>query len=173
MEFSTELKKIKDEKKRETVRSVIVEILPIMRKYPASTTGRWHPIDENGPGGLILHSKRVAFLCVEACREFGWDNTICDEIIIAAIFHDIGRMKELPGYVGYCGHGAISSKYLHKKVFPRSFALADELMRCHMARWDPKSDTMFEDHHFIFAFCDYIASRPWARIPTLDECNVE
>jgi len=62
---------------------------------PASSTGRYHPIDELSWDGTILHTKKVVTTAYELCRGLGCEHHR-DEIISACIIHDLlkqGREK--------------------------------------------------------------------------------
>ena len=57
---------------------------------PASSTGKFHPIDELGADGTILHTKKVLTVAYQLCR-----GLVCeshrDEIIAACLIHDLRK----------------------------------------------------------------------------------
>lgn len=55
---------------------------------PASTSGKYHPIDELGADGTILHTKKVATVAFDLCRGLACEDHR-DEIISACIIHDL------------------------------------------------------------------------------------
>lgn len=55
---------------------------------PASTSGKYHPLDELGADGTILHTKKVVTLAYELCRGLACEQNR-DEIISACIIHDL------------------------------------------------------------------------------------
>jgi hypothetical protein len=55
---------------------------------PASSTGKYHPLDELSWDGTILHTKKVVTTAYELCRGLGCENHR-DEIISACILHDL------------------------------------------------------------------------------------
>ena len=55
---------------------------------PASSTGKYHPINELGPDGTIIHTKKVVTLAYELCRGLGCEDRR-DEIICACVVHDL------------------------------------------------------------------------------------
>jgi hypothetical protein len=57
---------------------------------PASSTGKFHPIDELGPDGTILHTKKVFTVAYQLCRGLECENNR-DEILSACIIHDLRK----------------------------------------------------------------------------------
>ena len=57
---------------------------------PASSSGKYHPIQELGPDGTILHTKKVFTLAYELCRGLGCENER-DAILSACIIHDLRK----------------------------------------------------------------------------------
>jgi hypothetical protein len=57
---------------------------------PASSSGKYHPINELGPDGTILHTKKVFTVAYEFCRGLGCENHR-DEILSACIIHDLRK----------------------------------------------------------------------------------
>jgi hypothetical protein len=55
---------------------------------PASASGRFHPLDTLGEGGLVLHTKRVVYLATEIAKIFKIDEAKLDVLRAAAILHD-------------------------------------------------------------------------------------
>lgn len=89
-QFDTELSYIKNGYFKNIVIELLRHFEPLIKDTPASIHG-YHPDGEELPGGLILHCRRVAWVCVEICREFNMNGLTRDAMIGAAIFHDIGR----------------------------------------------------------------------------------
>lgn len=55
---------------------------------PASTTGKYHPIDELGADGTILHTKKVVTVAYILCRGLDCEK-YRDQILSACIIHDL------------------------------------------------------------------------------------
>src|SRR6056297_3048345 len=55
---------------------------------PASTSGKYHPIDELGADGTILHTKKVVTVAYILCRGLDCEQ-YRNEIISACIIHDL------------------------------------------------------------------------------------
>lgn len=57
---------------------------------PASSTGRYHPLDELSWDGTILHTRKVVTAAYEICRGLGCEHHR-DEILSACIIHDLRK----------------------------------------------------------------------------------
>ena len=57
---------------------------------PASSTGKYHPIDEIGWDGTIIHTKRVVTVAYDLCRGLNCEEDR-DSIISACIIHDLRK----------------------------------------------------------------------------------
>ncbi len=57
---------------------------------PASSSGKYHPIDELGSDGTILHTRKVFVVANELCRGLGCED-FKDEILSACIIHDLRK----------------------------------------------------------------------------------
>jgi hypothetical protein len=57
---------------------------------PSSSSGKYHPIDELGPDGCILHTKRVVTIAYDMCRGLSCEKNR-DEIISACLIHDLRK----------------------------------------------------------------------------------
>jgi len=57
---------------------------------PASSSGKYHPIDELGPSGTILHTKKVFTVAYDLCRGLGCEENR-DSILSACIIHDLRK----------------------------------------------------------------------------------
>ena len=80
---------------------------------PSSSSGKYHPIDELGQDGCILHTKRVVTVAYDLCRGLGCEKNR-DAIISACIIHDLVKQgKEESGHtVKY--HPDLAAKLVEK-----------------------------------------------------------
>jgi len=69
---------------------------------PSSSTGKWHPPQENGTGGLVRHSKAVAYFAERLCRAYAVEGRDKDLILSACVSHDI------------CKYGLVMQKHTTK-----------------------------------------------------------
>jgi putative nucleotidyltransferase with HDIG domain len=180
-QFDIELSYIIEDSFRGIISMLLHTIEPQITEVAAS--GQGHPPDESGPGGLILHCKRVAWLCIELCREFNIDGSMRDSMIGAAILHDIGRA------IPYLREGDEQPEMHGKLHGPKSVEMIQELLtesdwlnvgdrgrlsqmywmiQSHMSHWDPGAPQPEDTADILFATADYIASRPQLLIPVLE-----
>lgn len=88
-QFRRELEKIKDPELRETTIRVLVASPTWFWFIPAALGGKNHPPDECGIGGLVHHTKKVAFFTRYLLRLYGRrDEDVADKAIAAALMHD-------------------------------------------------------------------------------------
>jgi hypothetical protein len=184
MNFDNEIFQIKNEIFRVFCKKMANWILPLIREVPSSWSGKTHPPDESGEWGMVIHSKRVAKLSIDLCREHSFSNFTRDAMIGAALFHDIGRVFDTKVKRG-SGHGPLSthiiktSKTLYKfiqnrkheldrvtfKMFFDSLQRMFEFINTHSTHWDQFSPQPNNLSEHIFATADYIASRKYLYIP--------
>jgi len=89
--FEEELKLIFDGNVREFTRICVVSAPDyFFTDCPASTTGKYHPIDELGADGTILHTKKVFTTAYALCRAMGCEE-YRDQILSACIIHDLRK----------------------------------------------------------------------------------
>jgi len=87
--FGKELELIFNKKIREFARLCIVSAPDyFFIDCPASSTGKYHPLNELGPDGTIIHTKKVFTTAYELCRGMGCENNR-DIILAACLVHDL------------------------------------------------------------------------------------
>ena len=171
MIFETEIKWIKSERAKELAFEIIHEIEPTM-KGPSSSSGSFHPKDENAPDGLVKHCRRVCWWVVEFCKENKFDEDTRDAMLIAAMIHDYARSQG-----AYYNHGLLSWKFINKSVdFLEKYqdikGIINKVKRfsaTHMNHWDYKAPQPKTIEDYTFAMCDYAASRRSIHTPFLGE----
>ena len=57
---------------------------------PASSSGKYHPIDEIGWDGTIIHTKRVVTIAYDLCRGLNCEEDR-DSIVASCIIHDLRK----------------------------------------------------------------------------------
>jgi HD superfamily phosphohydrolase YqeK len=77
------------------VREFVEECLKTVPDYvfedcPAATSGKFHPIEELGPDGTLIHTKKVFAVAYDLSIGLGCENHR-DEILAAAILHDLAK----------------------------------------------------------------------------------
>lgn len=87
--FGKELELIFDKKVREFTRLCILAAPEyFFVDCPASSTGKYHPLNELGPDGTIIHTKKVFTTAYELCRGLDCEDNR-DLILSACIIHDL------------------------------------------------------------------------------------
>lgn len=89
--FAEQLNMIFDETIREFTRLCICAAPDyIFTDCPASSTGKFHPIDELAGDGNIIHTKKIFTLAYELCRGLECEGKR-DEILAACLIHDLRK----------------------------------------------------------------------------------
>lgn len=83
-----ELTRIEDPSIRLFVTKALERVPHYFWHVPASASGRFHPLDTLGEGGLVLHTKRVVYLAVELAKVFKVEGVKLDILRAAAMLHD-------------------------------------------------------------------------------------
>lgn len=87
--FEKELELIFDKSIREFARLCLARAPDyFFTDCPASSSGKYHPLNELGPDGTMIHTKKVVTLAYELCRGLDCENRR-DEILCACIIHDL------------------------------------------------------------------------------------
>ena len=83
-----ELAQIQDPSIRLFVTKALERVPSYFWHVPASASGRFHPLDTLGEGGLVLHTRRAVYLATEIAKVFKIDGAKLDVLRAAAILHD-------------------------------------------------------------------------------------
>ena len=89
--FKKELDYIKDEKIKESAKTMVNLLPDYFFEIPASSTGKYHPKFALGDGGLVRHSINVKRMLVHLLLPNGYyDFTPREKVLlqVAALFHD-------------------------------------------------------------------------------------
>lgn len=159
--FSGELDLINDLTIRDLTRQALEQAPKYIWYVPASITGKHHPPDDNGPGGLCWHLKKTSWL---AWRMFHNLMLNTDIGVAAGLLHDIchrGTNDEPEeGYESYQQHGEIVLSRLGKVMlsndsFPveieRIWADISMCILSHMGRWGDRQPESIEEITFHLA----------------------
>lgn len=167
--FQRELSYIADEDLREFAKQLLRDADDYFFSVPASSSGKYHPDFARGEGGLVRHTKAVAYFVNELIRpemEFGTVNRRdADILIVAAIAHDIKKQGD--GIEGHTvrEHPQLASDYV-KKIYDEyeweTITTGDihdmrYVIESHMGPWqEPKPESRKQ---LILFYADFIASR--------------
>jgi len=174
-----EINFIEDESIQSFVRSVLLKC-DIFWNIPSSFSGKYHPPDEHGPGGNVLHTKRVVRIANIMCDSYSISSEERDIIIAACLLHDItkGIASEQDGMFHYDPmHPYTVNKFVmncmeHDREYANdtnssSLFIAEEnvqsilrLIRCHLGPWSPVPETLPITYmDYIVHISDNIASK--------------
>jgi len=142
------------------VRAVLVNAPPHFWFSPSSYTGNYHPPDERGDGGSVLHTKRVVRIAREMTVAQDRTQEELDQVTAAALIHDITKGNRGPdgqfiydpmhpytvdAFVAYVrsqdnrkGDEMNSSTIW---ISDDDLATILRMVRCHMGSWSPIPET--------------------------------
>lgn len=135
---------------------------------PASSTGKYHPLDELGWDGTMIHTKKVFTLAYELCRGLGCEENR-DEILSACIIHDL--LKQGVKKSGYTtkNHPALAADLVERVQKDTQFLDREsyEIIRCcvgfHYGLWSSspwlKSLKEYTPEELCMYLADYVASK--------------
>lgn len=87
--FEQELAMIKNQEIKDFTCLVLEKAPPYFWEVPSSSTGKYHPPQSNGPGGLVRHTRAVAFLGDALCNIYDIVGDERDAVIAACLLHDV------------------------------------------------------------------------------------
>jgi 23S rRNA maturation-related 3'-5' exoribonuclease YhaM len=167
--FSDILRNIKNEK----IRNFTIECLkladPILETIPTSVTGKYHPPECNGPGGLVKHIRRACHFASVLMRANNWDiNEIKGDILYSAVLlHDIGKLGDYTG----CGwkykkHAQLACEIADKKKDMLPEPIFKTIRNCilhHMSSWGDtaikKPVEKYTQLEYLTFLSDYFAAQ--------------
>lgn len=98
---------------------------------PASSTGKYHPEQSRGEGGLIRHTLAAIYMAKELCRVFVTTKEAEDTVIAALIVHDIGKAIAEPHDIV----GATKLRYIARDYPTFAVQAVIDGVRWHMGCW--------------------------------------
>lgn len=164
-----EINLIKDDGISSFVRSVLLKADSFW-DIPSSFSGKYHPPDEHGPGGNVIHTKRVVRIAKIMADSYALSDEECDILFAACILHDVtkGVLHEdcdsftydpmHPYTVGkFVYNCQISDKEHANDGHSTSLFISEDslqtilrLIRCHLGPWSPVPET------YPISYMDYI-----------------
>ena len=140
---------------------------------PASTSGKYHPAESLGQGGLVRHTRKVFRLTLDLLNMHGieYDDKRHSIALSAALLHDTWKVtKETEHSVfEHPVLAALSVNQLLKEFEPeissREGMLLCQAIRSHMGRWTTSKHSSYtlpeplSTLDFIVHTADYLASR--------------
>ena len=98
--FKSELMKIRDDEIRNATEVLLKDGHDSFLQWPASSSGKYHPPDEIGPMGMVIHVKRCVRVAPDIARMYSLDNLGQNILISACLVHDLYKQ----GRDGKAGH---------------------------------------------------------------------
>ena len=166
--FINELNDITEEKIRKFAEILIENADDYFFEIAASTTGKYHPQFDLGVGGLVRHTRCVAFMaeCEAKSRMFSEHDT--NLLIVAALAHDIKKLGDGSGQYTVGDHPKWASDYImstfeaNKGLLTKKDATTiSNIVMSHMGQWGEKDGMPLPktDLEKALQAADYIASR--------------
>lgn len=164
-----EIEYISDDAIKSFVRSVLLRADKFWT-IPSSFSGRYHPADEHGVGGNVLHTKRVVRIANLMSDSYVLSPEERDIVLAACLLHDVCKGTRKDGsdeckydpmhpytvgkLVEYCqqedknfANESMSSTLFVSEEIVQSIL---RLVRCHLGPWSPIPET------YPITYLDYI-----------------
>lgn len=166
--FVNELGDIADPKIREFATKMIEGADDYFFIVPASSSGKYHPTFDLGDGGLVRHTRCVAYYAGCIAESFMFSQRDKDIIILAGLAHDIKKQGNGEGRHTVTEHPILAADYVLSiaKEMPDVFTSEElskltQAIRSHMGKWGTKDGLPAPESEFdkCLQAADYIASR--------------
>lgn len=134
---------------------------------PSSVSGFYHAVDERGPGGLELHSARVACMGLHAADMVGLPPKAVDLVLAACVVHDIVKYGDdsvptlgADGKAAFKRHGSAVIDWMRQNFGGNQLAMAIAKIACtHNGRWSEQGYRPRTKLQKIVHMADFFASR--------------
>lgn len=181
--FATELDLIKNESIKEFTAKMLEVAPPYFEEVPSSSTGKYHPEQSLGHGGLLRHTQAVTYLGNELCRSEDITGDERDAIIASCLLHDIVKYGLLKGKHTTQDHDYIGAYFINaqaKKMNLEDTPMFKEILggvAWHMGIWSKRFNGQyikkypeeFSRVERIVHLADYISSRKELKFNFLEE----
>jgi hypothetical protein len=142
--LQTELNTIFDKRIRSFTEYVLIKAPAYFWTVPSSSTGKYHPEQSNGDGGLVRHTQAVVYLALKLCDVFSITGREKDCVVSACILHDVLKYGEVKGEHTTKDHDYQGALFVFK--CGQDFCLDIEMLKTitgciswHMGRWTEMS----------------------------------
>lgn len=144
--FDFELKRIFDQKIREFTKLCLIQAPDYFYlDCPSSSTGKYHPLDELGYDGVLIHTKKVFTMAYEMVKGFACERNR-DIVLSACLIHDLRKQgHEKSGFTDMQRHNGWAAD------------LVDEVQEA--------TQLLTEDQHTILRNCVGYHIGPWSYEP--------
>ena len=172
--FNEELDLIVNKELRLVLEEALLKAPSYFYTAPASSSGKYHPEQDLGEGGIIRHTKTCIRVGLDLLRseQFIEDNDYNRDVIISALMlHDIIKNGFKDSKNTVSAHPLFACSFLYSlDIDEVNFSIISEIVNCiksHMGIWNkdregnemlPKPQTQIEK---LVHLADYIASRKY------------
>ena len=160
--FAEEIQLIEDPDIRRLVNGILQCTPRHFWEIPASATGKYHPPDENQPGGQIIHTKRAVYLADQLCRMDDIRGLNRDKVLAAMIVHNIfvRGVGDEPEEKTDPEHPLHVRKYTQHLRNSPHYSEIMILVEGHMGRWSPCQEIKPRTRLArLVHIADYVSSR--------------
>lgn len=132
---------------------------------PSSSSGKYHPPEDQGEGGLIRHLLKASEVAYNLANFYNFSEVERDIVFSATMIHDIQKNGIPWGDKTDYTHGLIAFNWLEQ--FSSLSSKSDIIRMCvryHMGRWtQPQEEQHFalipNQYELVVQLSDYMASR--------------
>jgi uncharacterized protein (DUF3820 family) len=185
--FINELNYIKDNNLNAFARELIANAEDYFFTVPASSSGKYHPQFSLGVGGLVRHTRCVAYFAMGAGESYNFDQHTTDLLVIAALAHDIKKQGHISNGHTVREHPLYGADYVieMQNKFPNFITKEDAekiagAVRSHMGKWEGTREWVKDTTKELFPMpkdgfeqalqmADYVASRKYILSFQFDE----
>ena len=132
---------------------------------PSSSSGKYHPLENQGRSGLLRHSIKCAEVSLELANFYNLELIDKDIVFAASLIHDIQKNGMPWGFNTDYTHGKIAYDWLGKfsNLSKHSFEVR-QCIKYHMGRWiQPKEELeralQPTPRELVVQLSDYVSSR--------------
>jgi len=168
--FKEELSLIQDREVLDLIEALLVFTPSYFWRIKGSTTGKYHPEDENKPGGKVLHVKRAVHVAKELCHMENILSPRKDMLLGAMILHDMFCQ----GLEDNKDFTDMAHPYYVRQVSPqlanmKYYNHVTEIIEGHMGRWSSNETPIIYDSQLVKLgqIADYISSKRGIILPDI------
>lgn len=174
--FVNEINYIKNPNLRVFAEEIIANAGDWFFVEPASTSGKYHPKFSLGDGGLMRHTRCVAYWATAMAESFNLSQEDSDLLVIAALAHDIKKHDDNGRFLR--NHPLLASDYVCEIMnkFSEDIITNEQIQKIccavasHMGKWEGTREWVTDMNKELFPMpendfekalqaADYIASR--------------
>ena len=131
-----EVEGIKDDKIKKFVITVLDNANPEFWKAPSSSSGKYHPPEDQGERGLLRHVIKAVSVCKQYARRAVFSESETDISLAAVILHDVCKNGIEWGKNTDYAHGYLTYNWLNQfKLDKRIKETIKNGVRYHMFPW--------------------------------------